>query len=68
MKTYIANYLFKAKLLRNTHSQNVHLNESKDEPSEKKRNSLLPFTGFGFRVTLQGAMLSSSVAASCVLP
>ena len=39
MKTYIANYLFKAKLLRNTHSQNVHLNESKDEPSEKKETA-----------------------------
>ena len=39
MKTYIANYLFKAKLLSNTHSQNVHLNESKDEPSEKKETA-----------------------------
>ena len=59
--------LIKRKLLSNTYSHKVHLIKSKDEPSEK-RNSLLPFTGFGFRVTLQGAMLSSSVAASCVLP
>ena len=42
------------------------MNESKDdEPSSEKKETLskLPFTGFGFRVTLQGAMLSSSVAA-----